>query len=327
VNVVFLLLSTAVSAGADPASAPIKPAAAPAAAPPAAAAPGPAPVVAHGDGYGSGCGAISDCCETDGCSRHGFLSRLRSRGHNRGCCEAPACDSGCGCGQAVSHGHRWGHSGGSCCGATSSCAPACDTCGETCCKPSLLDRIRARFHKSGCCESACDSGCGCDGGCGGGVIAAPVHGAPVIGAPAGTDKPVEKLKKMPKGEDENKGKTSSPLLTPAGGKVETEVKNPFELARRDEMRVTRAADYSQLTGQLYFVHADGGLWVLRYAPLAQEDANGGSVVLARDRKMDSYREGDLVTIEGQVLSQKGSARLGGPLYRVRTISLVDRPQP
>ena len=114
-------------------------------------------------------------------------------------------------------------------------------------------------------------------------------------------------------------------VTPAGARIETEVKNPFELARRYEQRVSHAADYSRLTGQLSFVHADGGLWVLRYASLAEEDRNGGSVILARDRMMNNYREGDLVTIEGQVISEKGSARLGGPLYRVQAISLVDRP--
>jgi hypothetical protein len=116
-------------------------------------------------------------------------------------------------------------------------------------------------------------------------------------------------------------------VTPATIKTnETETKSPFELDRRYEERVGRAADYSRLTGQLFFVHADGGLWVLRYAPLWKEDAKGGSVILARDREMDRYREGDLVTVQGEIVQERGSARLGGPLYRVRSIQLVDRPQ-
>jgi hypothetical protein len=198
-----------------------------------------------------------------------------------------------------------------------------------------------KFHHSDCCESPCDtcgSGCGgcangsCGGSVGGPVIGAPI-GAPQMGTPA-TGKPAERLK-MPKGDGDKgtdkgveKGAQTmvpAPILTPTGGKIE-EVKNPFELDRRLDQRVARAADYSHLTGQLSYVHADGGLWVLRYAPLAQEDAHGGSVVLARDHRMDSYREGDLVTVEGQVLKQRGSAHLGGPLYQIRTISLVDRPQ-
>ena len=65
--------------------------------------------------------------------------------------------------------------------------------------------------------------------------------------------------------------------------AETESKNPFDLDRRYEKRVGCAADYSKVVGQLYYVHIDGGVWILRYAPLSQEDGNGGSVVLAHDR--------------------------------------------
>ena len=115
-------------------------------------------------------------------------------------------------------------------------------------------------------------------------------------------------------------------LVPAGAEVETEAKNPFELDRRYVKRVSSAADYSKMTGQLFFVHIDGGLWVLRYAPLSTEDGNGGSVVLPNDRKMDSYREGDLVSVEGKIINQKGVRRLGGPMYQAQAISLVDRPQ-
>jgi len=153
------------------------------------------------------------------------------------------------------------------------------------------------------------------------------NGHPTIISPA-TPTTGEQIKKMPS-NDKNKGAVitpGSPVLTPTGAKIETEATHPFDLDRRYELRVAHAADYSKLTGQLSFVHTDGGLWVLRYAPLAEEDRYGGSVVLARDRMMNSYREGDLVTIEGRVISQKSSARLGGPLYQVQTISLVDRPQ-
>jgi len=140
----------------------------------------------------------------------------------------------------------------------------------------------------------------------------------------------EMIKKLPKPDDKPKEQSLAPVpaspVTPAAAKaVETEAKNPFELARRYEQRVSHTADYSKLTGQLDFVHADGGLWVLRYAPLSEEDRHGGSVILARDHQMNSYREGDLVTVVGQVIREKGSSRLGGPLYRVNSISLVDRP--
>lgn len=40
--------------------------------------------------------------------------------------------------------------------------------------------------------------------------------------------------------------------------------------------------------------------------------------------MDSYREGDLVKVHGTILKPKGSIFLGGPLYRVESIELIDR---
>jgi hypothetical protein len=215
-------------------------------------------------------------------------------------------------------------------------------------------------HKcQSCCSCGCWDGCGgygggygCDDSCGGhgaighdGGAIIGGHGGTVI-APGGTVMPpAGESIKLPKDVDGGKkpsgggtgggtgtpGKTQAPTstleVTPTSSKaVETETKNPFELDRRYETRVDRAADYSWVTGQLFYVHADGGLWVLRYAPLAKEDAHGGSVILARDRQMDSYREGDLVTVHGEILKQKGSLFLGGPLYRATSIQLIDRAQ-
>ena len=146
--------------------------------------------------------------------------------------------------------------------------------------------------------------------------------------PAGS----EQLKTLPKDKTELPSKelprgAAAPTLdlTPTASKQIEESKNPFELDRRYETRVERAADYSWLTGQLFYVHTDGGLWVLRYAPIWKEEANGGSVVLARDVPMDSYREGDLVQVRGEILQDKASSSLGGPLYRSQSIQLMDRP--
>jgi hypothetical protein len=189
------------------------------------------------------------------------------------------------------------------------------------------------MHRNKCCceSSCCDSGCGtgCGTGCGSN------YGTGVGGAPA-VMPGAEPIKVLPK--DANPGKplpggkgagtvqsgNLNVMPTSSSNVTEQETKNPFELDRRYETRVSRAADYSWVTGQLSYVHADGGLWVLRYAPLWKEDANGGSVILARDRQMDSYREGDLVKVHGEILNQKGSIFLGGPLYRAQSIELIDR---
>ena len=307
-NVLFLLL-TSVSAGdavhaAPPASGPIV----------STPIPG-----GCGGGTVGGCGASCDSCGSDCCGKPSLCDRIKARFRkSSSCCESACAAPTCSAPACATS---------SC--ATASCGSTCDSCCTK--KPSLLDRLRARKCKSSCCPSTCDScGVAAQSGCAG---CAPSIGAPASGVPSHPVTPVEPgksiepIKKMPK--DDGKG-VSAPIapfapIAPAGARIETEVKNPFELARRYEQRVSHASDYSRLTGQLSFVHADGGLWVLRYAPLAEEDRNGGSVILARDRMMNNYREGDLVTIEGQVISEKGSARLGGPLYRVQAISLVDRP--
>ena len=92
-------------------------------------------------------------------------------------------------------------------------------------------------------------------------------------------------------------------------------------------RSSCSADYSRLTGQLSYVHTGGGLWVVRYAPLDGDDRYGGSVVLAPVVSMDSYKEGDLVSVTGEVLNdgQRTSKFLGGPLYRTTSVTLLDRP--
>lgn len=48
------------------------------------------------------------------------------------------------------------------------------------------------------------------------------------------------------------------------------------------------------------------------------------MVLARDVPMADYREGDLVTIEGAILSEKSQRPLGGALCRANKIALVER---
>jgi hypothetical protein len=131
----------------------------------------------------------------------------------------------------------------------------------------------------------------------------------------------------------DKPKKSSAIITPPALdnvtpkttlSVEPETKSPFELRRQYESRVGHAADYGWVTGQLFYVHADGGLWVLRYAPVWKEDPNGGSLVLARDLRMDTYREGDLVTVRGEIVNPKSSLFTGGPLYQAQSIQLVER---
>jgi hypothetical protein len=342
VNAAFLLVTTAWMAGADapppPTAEPIKP--------PAGVttpAPGtPAPVVSTPVGGGCGCSSAATGCGCEGGGHEGLFAKLKARFASGGC----GCESAPACGCESSHESfftklkgKFAHSTSDCgCG----CAPAPSHVSASCgCDsgPSFFEKLKAHFsHGSSCgCESA--PSCGCCGSSSAvpGTIYSP--GAPVATPPVGEPiKPPKETdpKKLPEGgkepvKDPSKGARGpalNPEVTPTGANnVEGGLKNPFELDRRYESRVDRAADYGWLTGQLFYVHADGGLWVLRYAPLSKEDANGGGVVLARDRDMDSYREGDLVTVRGDVLNAKGTPYLGAPLYRVQSIELVERNRP
>ena len=90
-------------------------------------------------------------------------------------------------------------------------------------------------------------------------------------------------------------------------------------------RVAIADDGSWIIGQLFYLHADGGTWVVRYAPLGKEDRYGGEVVLARGVDMSQLREGDLVYVKGEVLKEsRANKYVGGPLYRASTVNLNDR---
>jgi hypothetical protein len=117
--------------------------------------------------------------------------------------------------------------------------------------------------------------------------------------------------------------TQTPVL-----KTIVEIKperNPNEISKEYLPRVGHDADYRRITGQLIYVHAGTGIWVVRYAPVDREDRYGGSVVLQPVMNMDAYQDGDLVTISGEILNDGRATRyLGGPAYRTQNMLLEDR---
>ena len=108
------------------------------------------------------------------------------------------------------------------------------------------------------------------------------------------------------------------------GTIVEGTRNPFDLRRRYHGRASHADDYSTLTGELFFVHTDGGRWVLRYAPIHQEDRFGGSVILTRDANLGASKEGDLVSVRGEILSEKNDIHLGGAIFRANLIEVVEK---
>ncbi len=91
-------------------------------------------------------------------------------------------------------------------------------------------------------------------------------------------------------------------------------------------QIGHETDYSWITGQLYRFEADNRtLWVVRYATEEIQDTHGGSVALVPSIDMRNYRNGDLVSVQGQILN--GGARseqVGAPLYRASDIHLIER---
>jgi hypothetical protein len=82
-----------------------------------------------------------------------------------------------------------------------------------------------------------------------------------------------------------------------------------------------ATDYSWLQGVLER-HYRGPL-ELRYCDLAIDDPHGGKVSLEADPRLDSFKEGDIVVIEGEMRSSPQPREPSGwrpyPPYRVRQI--------
>jgi hypothetical protein len=91
-------------------------------------------------------------------------------------------------------------------------------------------------------------------------------------------------------------------------------------------KIGHETDYSWITGQLTFVHTGtSGVWVVRYATVDTEDRFGGSVVLAANVEMRNFREGDLVSVRGEVLNEgRATNILGGALYRPSHIDMIER---
>jgi hypothetical protein len=107
---------------------------------------------------------------------------------------------------------------------------------------------------------------------------------------------------------------------PARGGLDLPVSDRF----RD--RVGHEGDYSWITGQLYRIDAGNTpLWILRYATKEMQDQHGGTVLLASAVNMSNFREGDLVSVRGEVLNGgRHSEQIASPVYRASDVNLIER---
>lgn len=188
---------------------------------------------------------------------------------------------------------------------TSIASPCCEPA-PCCCRPSLLDRLRCLFsclrprcRCQPCCGEVCDCNC-CE--------------------------PPQYKEKVPQVLPEKAQAQPEQVEVPTVSYREPV--DPNRIKKEYMSKVGHDEDYRCVTGQLFHVHSDGGLWVVRYAPIDQEDRFGGSVVLAPATSLQDVREGDLVRVHGEILTEgRASKHLGGPLYRALTVELMERSNP
>lgn len=124
----------------------------------------------------------------------------------------------------------------------------------------------------------------------------------------------------------------APPPPPAAAPVVTQISNPpnddFQGSSTNTARDARsrgyghAEDYRWLVGRLQRVHVPGSDWKLRYLPLSAQDQYGGSVVLSLDARVDEFNDGDVVYMEGEIIGNRPTLYLSGPLYRIGTIQAV-----
>jgi hypothetical protein len=98
------------------------------------------------------------------------------------------------------------------------------------------------------------------------------------------------------------------------------------VAEKFKHKIGHEADHSWVSGQLYRLEGgNGGLWVVRYATAEERDAHGGSVLLAPAIDMRNFRDGDLVSVRGQILNGgRHSEQIACPVYRAEDVNLLER---
>ncbi|MCI0458531.1 MAG: hypothetical protein L0Z62_16330 [Gemmataceae bacterium] len=107
---------------------------------------------------------------------------------------------------------------------------------------------------------------------------------------------------------------------PAPARLKLPVREPY----RD--KIGHDGRYGWVTGQL--VRLESGrdlLWVIVYATPEMEDLHGGSLLLNPVVEMMNFRDGDLVSVRGELLNGgRPSQHFGMLMYRAVEVNLIER---
>ena len=91
-------------------------------------------------------------------------------------------------------------------------------------------------------------------------------------------------------------------------------------------RFGHSADYKWIAGVLDR-HVKGGYWTLRYADYSADDEWGGKMRLLDDPRLNDFKDGDQVYIEGELLAPHAAASAEGtsyPPYRINKVRPVQQ---
>jgi hypothetical protein len=87
-----------------------------------------------------------------------------------------------------------------------------------------------------------------------------------------------------------------------------------------------APDYRWIAGVLDR-HTKGGYWTLRFADYGADDEWGGKMRLLDDPRLNNFKDGDRVFIEGELLAPRAAASAEGtsyPPYRINEVRVVEK---
>ncbi len=91
-------------------------------------------------------------------------------------------------------------------------------------------------------------------------------------------------------------------------------------------RFGHSADYKWIAGVLDR-HSKGGYWTLRYADYSSDDEWGGKMRLLDDPRLEDFKDGDQVYVEGELLAPRAAASaesVSYPPYRINAVRLVEK---
>jgi hypothetical protein len=112
-----------------------------------------------------------------------------------------------------------------------------------------------------------------------------------------------------------------PLASPSAGPA---APGPLPAITQPAPKLTAPGhdeQYHNIAGRLAYLPSGGGTWLLHYGDNGA-DRVGGLVILSPVARMDGLRNGDLVSVQGELLNERPEAGFGAPVYRAYEVTFI-----